>query len=369
MRTLFGLAVLAAVVAFPLPARAQEGETMEGAITGSMDIDFQTRTKLDRSGQYLDGSPQLGVQDRYSFTLRVAQTTEYAGVVTRQPNIYSRTLRVRKQAAALNFDVALSVLNPRNLNQRKTVGKWTGLVPINTDTGAFELAGDPKGNNLRIAVETVGAAPAFSEGFGGRLVGKAEKKDNLASYTYKRIVGNKTVEMVVKKTDPMKFENIVLAKGPAEIYPRTTVSGRLDYDYDTGNYLTDGIRFRYSLDGKDYEDVVTGSIKWVPDANRKSNGKGQYEFNLRFNEAKYKPAASEAAAFDTLKDEEAFFSTAGSYPGLTGTVVYEDKMLPGKEEPASSKVTYNLKATKMTKQQVVAFAKLWLVCVGPTNDE
>ena len=81
------------------------------------------------------------------------------------------------------------------------------------------------------------------------------------------------------------------AKGPAEIYPHTFVNGRLDYDYETGNWLTDGIRFKYQLNGQDVEDVVTGSIKWVEDPQRASNGKGQYEFNLRFNEDKNKPAA------------------------------------------------------------------------------
>ena len=79
--------------------------------------------------------------------------------------------------------------------------------------------------------------------------------------------------------------DIVLAKGPAGIYPRTTVNGNLDYDYETGNWYTNGIRFRYNLNGKDVEDVVTGSIKWIEDPNRATNGKGHYEFNLRFNEA------------------------------------------------------------------------------------
>jgi hypothetical protein len=28
-----------------------------------------------------------------------------------------------------------------------------------------------------------------------------------------------------------------------------------------------------------------------------------------------------------------------------------------------------LHANKLTKQQIMAFFKLWLICVGPTNDE
>jgi hypothetical protein len=37
--------------------------------------------------------------------------------------------------------------------------------------------------------------------------------------------------------------------------------------------------------------------------------------------------------------------------------------------PVASKVTYALNANKLTKQQIMAFFKLWLIAVGPTNDE
>src|SRR4029434_2886253 len=134
----------------------------------------------------------------------------------------------------------------------------------------------------------------------------------------KRLIGNKTVSITVEKADPMRFEQLELAKGPAEVYPHTYVTGRLDYDYETGNWFTDGIRFRYTLDGKEYEDVITGSIKWIEDPARSSNGKGYYDFNLRFNEAKNKPAANEAAAFAKMSQEDAFFAVDNSIPCLTG---------------------------------------------------
>src|SRR5262249_40859857 len=156
---------------------------------------------------------------------------------------------------------------------------------------------------LRIAIDTIGKASGFTDKFNGKLMGKAEKKESLGSYTYKRLIGDKTVEITVKKTDPMRFENVELAKGPAEVYPHTWVNGRLDYDYETGNWFTDGIRFKYTLNGKEYEDVVTGSIKWVEDPSRSTNGKGYYDFNLRFNEDKNKTAKSEAAAFDKMSEE------------------------------------------------------------------
>jgi hypothetical protein len=200
-------------------------------------------------------------------------------------------------------------------------------------------------------------------------VGKAEKKENLLEQSYKRIIGDKTVEIKIKKSDPMRFENIELAKGPVETYPRTSVNGTLNYDYETGNYFADNITFHYSIGGKDYTDIVTGTIKWVEDPSRKTNGKGQYEFNLRFNEEKNKAPSGEAAAFAKMSDEEAFFAVDNTIPTLTGKIAYVDTMSAGGDAPASSKITYNLNANKLNKLQVVNFFKLWLIAVGPTNDE
>ena len=370
--TLLGGGVLSlTVLLLPLPAaRAGDPPQMseEGIITGTMDIDFKTRTTPDTSGEFKPGSPALGVRDMYRLNLTVAKTTQFTGTIMRQGNIFSKTLGRLKQSAAMDFDITLSVLNPSDLKQKKTVGKWIGNVPVNTESGAYSLDNGGE-RRLRIVVDTVGGAKGFNEFFTGSLVGKAEKKESLASYTYKRVMGSKTVEVKVKTTDPMRFDNIVLAKGPAEIYPRTSVNGRLDYDYETGNWYTDGIRFKYMLDGKEYEDVVTGGIKWVEDPNRETNGKGKYEFNLRFNEDKNKPAAGEADAFKDMKAEDAFFAVDDKIPSLTGEIAYVDTMTSGGKLPASSKITYNLNANKLTKQQVMNFFKLWLICVGPTNDE
>jgi hypothetical protein len=342
----------------------------DAIIAGSMNIEFGTRTNTDRSGDLKDGSPALGAKDKYTFSITVAKTTEFSGEIQRQPNLYTKTLRRLKQEAELFYKVDLSVLNPKDLKQKRTVGRWVGTVPIDAASGAYDLAGGTKKDSaLRINVDAVGKASAFVDAFAGRLVGKAEKKDDLASYTYKRLVGDRTVEIVVKKSDPMRFENLVLAKGPAEVYPRTVVNGRLDYDYETGNYFADSIRMKYSLDGTDYEDVITGTIKWVEDPERKTNGKGYYEFNLRFNEDKNKSASNEAAAFEKMAAEDAFFAVDNSVPCLTGRITYLDTIAAGAELPSASKVTYALNANKLTKQQVMNFFKLWLVAVGPTNDE
>lgn len=379
--TLFlSLVTWGATALAPAPAafaqNAPETITEDGVIKGEMNIDFQTRTKLDSSGDLKKGSPALNVADLYRFNINVAKLTEFNGEIRRQPNLYSSVLARKKQDAKLAFKIDLAVFNPNDLKQKKTVGNWVGEVPIDTASGAFDLGGggalkDP--SPLRIDVQAMGRQAAFKDMFGGRLVGKAENKDNLAQYTYKRLVGKKEVQIVVKKSDPMRFENIVLAKGPAEIYPRTTVNGRLDYDYETGNWFTDGIRMVYNHDGKEYTDVITGSIKWVEDANRESNGKGYYEFNLRFNEEKNKKASTEGDAFDKMSDEDAFFAVDNSIPCLTGRIEYTDTMIAnpagGDPVPSTSKVVYALNANKLTKQQIMNFFKLWMIAVGPTNDE
>jgi len=361
--------VLVAVSAVSVRAQQDNVLTEDGVISGTMNIEFGTRTGLDSTGDLKSGSPALGARDTYKLDLAVAKTTQFSGTITRLPNLYSRLLARKKQEAQLHYSIDLAVLNPRDLKQKRVVGKWVGTVPVDTETGAFDLAGGRlKESALRVAVDAVGKARAFQETFGGRMIGKAEKKEGLAAYTFKRMVGSRTVQVVVKKSDPMRFDNVVLAMGPAESYPRTVVSGRLDYDYETGNYYTDGIVFRYTLDGREHNDVVTGSIKWIEDKDRATNGKGYYDFNLRFNEPRT-PAAGEGAAFEKMSDEDAFFAVDNSVPSLTGRISYVDTMPGDGVLPVASQVTYALNANKLTKQQIMAFFKLWLIAVGPTNDE
>jgi hypothetical protein len=370
---LLALSALLAAPALQPAALAQSDQTLteEDVISGTMDIQFNTRLNMDSTGDLVEGSPALGAQDKYAFQLAVVKTTEFAGDITRQPNLYSKNLRRLKQGAALGFNVNLAVRNPKDLKQRRVIGKMVGGVPVDEKTGAYILdaAGFRDVSPLRFVIDTAGAQQGFTDNFGGRIYGKAEKKDSLAGATYKRLVGNKTVEMKVQRVDPMRFENVQLARGPSTAYPRTVVNGRLDYDYETGNWLTDGIKFRYNLNGQDVEDVITGTIKWVEDPNRATNGKGYYEFNLRFNEEKNRPAKTEAAAFENLNDEEAFFAVDEDIPSLSGRIDYLDTFVAGGTTPSSSKVTYHLKANKLTRPQVMNFTKLWLLCVSPTNDE
>jgi hypothetical protein len=366
-----GAVVLGGLLVGPAASGQDDLYTKDNAITGTMEIEFKTRTDLDEEGNFVDGSPAKGAKDIYKLSLTVAETTVYSGTVSRQPELLSRILRKQEQKPQLEYNITLSVRNPRKLEEKKTVGKWVGTVPMNPANGLYDLAGGAKSaeSPLRIATDAIGTTQASNDKFGGKMYGKSKKESAFTAYTYKRLIGEKTVEIKVAKVDPMRFDDLELARGPTANYPHTTVNGRLDYDYETGNWLTDGLKFRYTLNGKDVEDVMTGSIKWVEDENRKSNGKGFYDFNLRFNESKNKTATTESDAFAKLSDEEAFFAVDDSIPCLTGKVSYVDQFVSGTTSPARSKVTYELNANKLTKTQLVNFFKLWMVGVGPINDE
>ena len=71
-----------------------------------------------------------------------------------------------------------------------------------------------------------------------------------------------------------------------------------------------------------------------------------------------------------IKDENvASIAVDNSIPCLTGKISYADSFGAGGESVIASKITYDLAANKLTKQQVMNFFKLWMVAVGPTNDE
>src|SRR5436190_9866747 len=70
--------------------------TENDIINGTMDIDFGTRTNLDTSGDLKAGSPALGAKDKYKFSFNVAKTTQFAGEINRQPNLFSKYLASRK---------------------------------------------------------------------------------------------------------------------------------------------------------------------------------------------------------------------------------------------------------------------------------
>jgi hypothetical protein len=344
-----------------------EVKDIKDAVSGTMNIEFNTRTKLDDTGKLKDKSPAIGAKDVYTTDLTVVNFVQFTGEISRQPNLYTKIIKKIAQPAQLYYNLNVTVVNPNDPTQKRQVGKWVGTVPIDTASGAYMLSGGAASESpLRFDLDTVGSLRAYKENFEGKLIGKTEKKETLASYTFKRLLPNgQTAEIVVKKVDPMRFDGVVLPHGPSDVYPKTVVNGRLDYGYETYNYYTDGLKFSYTLNGQDFTDTVTGTIKWVPDKDYDTNGKGFYDFNLRWNEDKNK--SNEAAAFEKLKGEDAFFAVDESVPALTGKIEYLDTLAD--KVVTASKVTYHLDAKHLQKHQVVAFIKAWLIAVGPTNDD
>jgi hypothetical protein len=71
-----GAVVVVALVLAPVVAWAQtqaEPITEDDIISGTMNIDFRTRTNLDSSGDLKKGSPAIGAQDKYNFNLNGRQ--------------------------------------------------------------------------------------------------------------------------------------------------------------------------------------------------------------------------------------------------------------------------------------------------------
>ena len=346
------------VVAFALAPLASAQMAPEKAVTGTMQIDFRTRTAAGQEA----GKPKAGVLDTYNVALLVNGTRAFNGKIERAPRVKGWVMTA--QQAGFTYDLTLSAVNSKDPSQRRSVGKWVGLMPFEPANGAYLLDGGGEASRqLRFAVDAIGKQAAFTSNFAGRLIGKPEQK-SVSWETITRKVKGKTVE-VKFQPDPLRFEGVTLAAGPdAGRYPLSVVNGDLNYDRETGNYYAN-LRNRYTAEGKEHDDQITGSIKWV-DA---GSGKGQYEFNLRWNEDKNQPAGDVDAAFAPAggEDVDLFFAVDTAVPALTGTVKFTDT--PGPNGPTASQVEYDLRANKLTEQQVMNFVKLWLIAVGPTNDE
>jgi hypothetical protein len=362
MRLRFTAVALVAVAISALltqAALAADQQTQnKPAITGTMQIDFTTRMAQNQE----DGAPKKGVKDYYTFDLTVNPESKYAtrfnGKITRQPRITQ--LKVRTvQAPQLDFE-GVNIEVPKASSG--TVGTMVGVIAVDEKTGAFNLNNPDR--QLRIDI-TKGRA--FTDPFGGVFYGKADDKSGLSWASIKRKVGGKEVE-VKFQADPIKFQQTKLAKGPfPTAYPSTLVAGELSYDRETANYYARNLTFRYTgADGKEVTDTVSGTIKWVEDPSRKENGKGRYEFNLRFNEEQNQKGGDEAQ-FAGKNDDDLFFAVDNSIPSLVGNVEYQDTM--NGETVTQSKVTYKLEQNKLNDTQVMNFAKAWLLISGPANDE
>jgi hypothetical protein len=364
----------APVASAQAPATEPEKVNMPNAIVGKMTIDFQTRKQLTD-----ENTPQVGAADTYKIDLTVAGTTQFVGSIKRLPNLKKWLGYKTAQEGGLQYDIDVFVLNPafagkpefdaNNPKHRRSVGKMTGNIALDP-TGKYDPAA------LRMAISQAGTASAFESKARGLYYGKGAEasKAHAKAFEFVRTIGTRVVKLKAEDPDPLRFEGLVIPAGPAAVYVEKTVNGNLVYDYETGNYFTSDLTFTPAAGSPD---KVTGSIKWSEDPQREANGKGRYEFNLRWNEDRNKPKADETAAFGGASEEDAFFAVDNSVPCMSGVVQYVDtnfrnvKTGSGKMKsmPGDSAVTFALEAFQLTKGQIMDIHKLLLLIVGPFNDE
>lgn len=340
-------------------AFAQQPATPETFIKGDMSIKFNTRTNTDS-----DGKAKEGVTDKYTLAVNVSNSALFRGTIQHTPHISGMVGTA--QPAHLDYAVECDVVNPKNPSQTRNVGRLFGSVPVD-DKNVYRFAD----GNLKLVVFPVGTAKGFESTFKGLAVGKAPassegflSKLKKEALNITKSVNGKSVAISVTKYDKMEFQAHVLAAGPVQIYPEAQVSGNMIYDYGRTAWYFDGVTITYVVDGRQFQDKLTGNIRWVEAANRAASGEGEYQFDVRVNE----PAQTEASVFSGPADESAFFSTDDTIPALTGVMKYKDTM--NGETVTSSVVTVDLKGNKLTKQQAMNLAKLLLLSTTvPLNAE
>jgi hypothetical protein len=241
-----------------------------------------------------------------------------------------------------------------------------GTVPISSD-GVYNY---DKGN-LVIDILPVGNAAGFTSKFTGTAAGKplvrpANWSDTIRqAVNITRMVNGKTTTITLKRYDKMEFHNVVLAQGPVQIYQPVTLNGTMLYDYDKSCWFFNNFTVQYTEGTNVKLDHVTGTMRWIEDPQRKSNGLGHYDFDIRVNE----PMPDASAAFAAPTDESAFFATNTSIPGLTGTMNYKDT-LNADGDTTSSAVTVDLTGNSINKQQVMVLAKVIIFAsVIPMNSD
>ncbi len=335
----------------------------ETFITGDLDITFATRS-----------SKNAGVVDTYKFNVNVSNSSKAYGTITQLPYLPGTMgSSYGQQNGRLTYDLKWDVLNPKNPAQALNVGIVSGVVPVSEKNVYNFDAG-----NLVTRVFARGTAKGFDSQTKGIALGKPPTPapgllDSMkkSALTFTKQVGNQTQRIVVTKYDIMEFRNHVLAAGPVQIYGDVTVNGQMVYGYDRSSWYFNHLLITYWItepNGSSHQvqDTISGDIRWVEDASRKTNGIGEYQFDIRLNE----PPPSENAVFVAPTDESAFFTNDVAAVGLSGTMKYKDTMTANGESCTASTVKIDLHGNKLTKQQCMVLAKLLLfTAVVPFNAE
>lgn len=364
---------VAALLLSPLPALAASDftdiKTIPKAISGTMNIDFKTRVDTDQSG-----APSPDAADVYITDLTLADSITLKGKISRAPWLPSATLGTTRQQGFLAYDLKCVLKNPKDPSQTLTLGSVVGAVRVDGN-GRYFLADSPEEKGrLRIATDSIGKITGFVSNYGGEIQGRVPEQAGLwglasratkkVNKTYVRYVGGKGVARTVAGADPMSFQRVSLAQGPLSGYPMSYVDGSMDYDAEQGIWYLD-LNANYMSEGQATRDRISGTIRWNEDPARKTNGIGWYDVNVRLNEQPVAEGDAFSAPGNTAEDE--FFAADTAVPGFTGKISYVDTF--NGETVTQSKINYAIDGNKVTKVQVVNFAKILLLVVGPFNDE
>lgn len=345
---------LGEAVPSPVPAEAPASMT----VLGTMSIDFGSRSS----------SPQS--PDTYRLNLKLPSLLQIKGDLQRKPRILSRFLGREKQPLELVFK-----LNFFNSSSRQDilVGSWNGSLFTDAHGISHFLPTESRGGVMQISSQGTGGNTKNSA-FSGQIRGKPQTENgSLAARTLHRLTG-RPLNSSTAKTEVLNFENLILAAGPLDKYPQVHVSGALIYDYDTGNWQSKNLTFKYTVAGVKHNDSLDGIIKWIEEANSANNRKGKYSFNLKFNQSKFSPSADESEFFASAQDEESFFKSGADIPFLGGEIKYQDFYSPSSQGESQgiivqSQIDYSLLPHRLTEEQLINFLKLWLLLTGPVNDE
>lgn len=327
-------------------------------VKGDINIKYNTRNATPVS---------KGIVDVYTINLNVANSALFRGTITDTPQLIDGWInKTVIQGRSLNYDISCDVINPKNISQTKNVGRMLGRVPISSDgTYRYDLG------TLEISVLPMGNAGGFTSKFGGTALGKPLNRppnwmDTLRRETVNitRSVNGKTMTVSLKKYDKMEFRQHVIAAGPVPIYQSVTANGEMFYDYDKNCWFFNNVTVQYADNGIIKLDRLSGTIRWVESANRKANGEGEYQFDIRVNE----PPPNTAVVFAAPSDESAFFETDSSVPSLTGTMKYKDTLRG--DTTLASQVAIDLVGNNITKQQTMVLGKLIIFSsVVPMNSD
>lgn len=330
-------------------------------IKGTMDIKFNA--SFDHPGE-------AGFRDVYMLNINVDNSVVFHGKIQDQPQLITGWVsKGITQPRRLTYDVDCDVVNPKNTAQTLNVGSMHGTVPILPDgTYFYNSDNDP----LVIDILPRGNAGGFTGKFRGTASGHplnrpASFLDTLQCETVNitRQINGKTSTVTLTKYDKMTFNNTVLAEGPVQFYQPVTVNGEMLYDYKKKCWFLNNMTAQYYGCTNGIGDKLSGTIRWVPDANRKSNGQGEYDFDVRVNE----PIPNPDSAFAAPADESSFFDSNNTTPGLVGTMKYKDTLpLADDDSTTHSAVTIDLTGSNISKQQlIVLFKVIVLQSIVPMN--